>query len=74
VKLNPDIFKAYDIRGVYPNDLDEEGAHAIGVAFAAYLGAREIAVGYDMRLSSPSLKAAFVEGVLEQGVDVTDTG
>jgi len=74
VKLNPDIFKAYDIRGVYPNDLDEEGAHAIGVAFAAYLGSREIAVGYDMRLSSPSLKAAFVEGVLEQGVDVTEYG
>jgi len=74
VKLNPDIFKAYDIRGVYPNDIDEAAAKAIGAAFAVYLGSREIAVGYDMRLSSPSLKAAFVEGVTEQGVDVTDYG
>jgi phosphomannomutase len=74
VKLNPDVFKAYDIRGIYPTDIDEEAARAIGAAFAAYLGSREIAVGYDMRLSSPSLKAAFIDGVLEQGVDVTDYG
>jgi phosphomannomutase len=74
VKLNPDIFKAYDIRGIYPTDIDETAAKAIGSAFAAYLGSREIAVGYDMRLSSPSLKAAFVDGVTEQGVDVTDYG
>jgi phosphomannomutase len=74
VKLNPDIFKAYDIRGIYPTDIDETAAKAIGAAFAAYLGSREIAVGYDMRLSSPSLKAAFVDGVTEQGVDVTDYG
>jgi phosphomannomutase len=74
VTLNPDIFKAYDIRGIYPTDIDEAGARAIGSAFAVYLGSREIAVGYDMRLSSPSLKAAFVEGVTEQGVDVIDYG
>ena len=74
MKLNPDIFKAYDIRGIYPNDLDEDAARAIGTAFASYLGSREIAVGYDMRLSSPSLKAAFVDGVLSQGVDVTEYG
>jgi phosphomannomutase len=74
VKLNPDIFKAYDIRGIYPTDIDEAAAKAIGSAFAAYLGSREIAVGYDMRLSSPSLKAAFLDGVTEQGVDVTDYG
>jgi phosphomannomutase len=74
VKLNRDIFKAYDIRGIYPTDIDEAGARAIGQAFAAYLGSREIAVGYDMRLSSPSLKAGFVDGVTEQGVDVTDYG
>ena len=74
MKLNPDIFKAYDIRGIYPTEIDETAARAIGAAFAAYLGSREIAVGYDMRLSSPSLKAAFVEGVTEQGVDVTDYG
>jgi len=74
VNLNPDIFKAYDIRGVYPTDLDEAGAKAIGAGFATYLGAREVAVGHDMRLSSPSLVAAFIDGVTEQGVDVTDYG
>ena len=74
MNLNPDVFKAYDIRGLYPNDIDEAAAKAIGSAFAAYLGSREIAVGYDMRLSSPALKAAFIDGVLEQGVDVTEYG
>jgi phosphomannomutase len=72
--MNPDIFKAYDIRGVYPAEIDEAGAKAIGTGFAAYLGADEIAVGHDMRLSSPSLVAAFIEGVTEQGVDVSDYG
>ena len=74
MRLNPDIFKAYDIRGIYPTDLDETAAKAIGSAFAAYLGSREVAVGYDMRLSSPALKAAFVDGVTGQGVDVIDYG
>ena len=72
--MNPDIFKAYDIRGVYPDEIDEAGAKAIGTAFAAYLGANEIAVGHDMRVSSPSLVAAFIDGVTEQGVDVSDYG
>src|SRR5215510_4443898 len=72
--MNPDIFKAYDIRGVYPTEIDEAGAKSIGVAFANYLGADEIAVGHDMRVSSPSLVAAFIEGVTEQGVDVSDYG
>jgi len=74
VTLTPGIFKAYDIRGVYPDDIDEAGAKAIGAGFATYLGAREIAVGHDMRLSSPSLVAAFIDGVTEQGVNVTDYG
>jgi phosphomannomutase len=72
--MNPDIFKAYDIRGVYPGEIDEAGAKAIGTGFAAYLGADEIAVGHDMRVSSPSLVAAFIDGVTEQGVDVSDYG
>jgi phosphomannomutase len=72
--MNPDIFKAYDIRGVYPTEIDEAGAKAIGTGFATYLGADEIAVGHDMRVSSPSLVAAFIEGVTEQGVDVSDYG
>jgi phosphomannomutase len=72
--MHPDIFKAYDIRGVYPGEIDEAGAKAIGRGFAAYLGAEEIAVGHDMRVSSPSLVAAFIDGVTEQGVDVSDYG
>jgi phosphomannomutase len=72
--LDPTIFKAYDIRGVYPGEVNEVGARAIGAAFAAYLRARRIAVGRDMRLSSPALAAAFIDGAVSQGVDVVDYG
>jgi phosphomannomutase len=72
--LTPDIFKAYDIRGTYPNQINEEGARAIGGAFVAYLKARRIAVGRDMRLSSPQLAQSFIDGALEQGADVVDYG
>jgi len=74
MKLNPDIFKAYDVRGVYPGDINEAGARAIGAAFIAYLKAKRIAVGRDMRVSSPSLAIAFIEGVTSQGADVVDYG
>jgi len=72
--INPDIFKAYDVRGVYPGEVNEAGARAIGAAFVAYLKAKRIAVGRDMRLSSPALAAAFIEGATEQGADVVDYG
>jgi phosphomannomutase len=72
--LNPDIFKAYDVRGTYPDQIDEKGARAIGAAFVAYLKAERIAVGRDMRLSSPSLAHAFIEGATGQGADVVDYG
>jgi phosphomannomutase len=74
VKLNPGIFKAYDVRGVYPNEIHEDGARAIGAAFVAYLQAGRIAVGRDMRLSSPALAAAFIEGATSQGAHVVDYG
>jgi len=74
MKLNPGIFKAYDVRGTYPDELNEPIARAIGVAFAAYLKPSRIAVSRDMRVSSPSLAEAFVDGVLSQGVDVVDYG
>jgi phosphomannomutase len=74
VSLNPEIFKAYDVRGLYPDQVHEEGARAIGGAFAAYLKARTIAVGRDMRLSSPALAQAFIEGATAQGADVVDYG
>jgi phosphomannomutase len=72
--VNPSIFKPYDVRAIYPTEVDETTAHAIGRAFVAYLRARRIAVGRDMRLSSPSLAAAFIAGAREQGADVVDFG
>ena len=74
MKLNPDIFKAYDVRGTYPDEVHEEAARAIGTAFVAYLGAKHIGVGRDMRLSSPALAAAFIDGAIAQGAEVVDYG
>jgi phosphomannomutase len=73
-RVNLSIFKAYDVRAVYPSEIDESAARAIGRAFVAYLHAARIAVGRDMRVSSPSLAAAFIEGVRAQGADVVDFG
>ena len=72
--LNPDIFKAYDVRGVYPGEVNEEAARAIGAAFVVYLKAKRIGVSRDMRLSSPTLAAAFIDGATAQGADVVDYG
>jgi phosphomannomutase len=72
--VHPEIFKAYDVRGIYPGEIDESVARQIGRAFIAYLGAKRIAVGRDMRLSAPSIAAAFIEGAREQGADVVDYG
>src|SRR5215470_6482617 len=72
--LNPGIFKAYDVRGLYPSEVNEDAARAIGGAFVAYLAAKRIAVGRDMRLSSPALAAAFIDGATAQGADVVDYG
>jgi phosphomannomutase len=72
--INPNIFKAYDVRGLYPSEVNEDAARAIGRGFVSYLQAKRIAVGRDMRLSSPSVAAAFVDGAREQGADVVDYG
>ena len=72
--VNTDIFKAYDVRGLYPSELDEQTFRAIGRAFVSFLGAKRIGVGQDMRLSSPSLTAAFMEGARTQGADIVDYG
>jgi len=68
------IFKAYDVRGLYPAEVNEEAARLIGGAFVAYLQARRIAVSRDMRLSSPALAAAFIDGATAQGAEVVDYG
>src|SRR5919106_1295319 len=72
--INPSIFKAYDVRGLYPQEVNEEAARLIGRGFVAYLKAQRIAVSRDMRLSSPSMAAAFIEGARAQGADVVDYG
>ena len=64
------IFKAYDVRGVVPTDLDVEAARRIGIGFARFAGAGRIAVGRDCRVSSPDLADALVAGITSQGVDV----
>src|SRR5713226_9808396 len=74
MNINADIFKAYDVRGVYPDEVNEEVAFDIGAAFVAHLRAKRIAVGRDMRLSSPALAAAFIEGATSRGADVVDHG
>src|SRR5919204_963590 len=68
------IFKAYDVRGVVPEELDEDIARRIGAAFAEWSGAPRIAVGRDCRLSSPGLAAALIEGIASRGTDVSDLG
>jgi phosphomannomutase len=74
MNISPDIFKAYDIRGVYPGEINEAIARQIGRGYAAYLTAGTVAVARDMRISSPSIAAAFIEGVAMQGVNVVDYG
>jgi phosphomannomutase len=68
------VFKAYDVRGVVPGELDADLARRIGAAFAAWSGAPEILVGRDCRLSSPDLAAALTEGATSRDVDVVDLG
>ncbi|HWE64531.1 MAG TPA: phosphomannomutase/phosphoglucomutase, partial [Chloroflexota bacterium] len=72
--IDPEIFKAYDVRGIYPDQLNEETAHAIGSATIAQLGVSRIAVGHDMRVSGPALTGALIKGMVEQGAEVTDLG
>ena len=78
--VNPSIFRAYDIRWIYPNELDETAAYKIGRAFAVYLKENEVnkpekvIIGYDARISSPVLKRSFIEGITDEGVDIWDIG
>jgi len=79
MKINPSIFKAYDIRGIYPSELNEEVIYKIGRAYAVLIqkenkGKLTVAVGEDMRLSSPKLKEALVKGLVTQGVNVVEIG
>jgi phosphomannomutase len=68
------IFKAYDVRGVYPDELDDDVARRVGNAFVAFTGTAQVLVGHDMRPSSEPLRAAFADGATLAGADVVDLG
>jgi phosphomannomutase len=72
--LDPKVFKAYDVRGLYPDELDEQGAEAIGRAYVERYEPQRIAVGRDMRLSSPTIQKAVMSGAAKAGCDVVDLG
>jgi phosphomannomutase len=72
--LDPKVFKAYDVRGIYREELDEDGAYAIGRAYVEQFEPSKIAVGHDMRTSSPAMAAAFTDGAADAGADVLDLG
>src|SRR5437660_4075222 len=72
--IDPAIFKAYDVRGIYGQDLTDEIAYRIGRAAAQYLHVPEIGVVRDMRLSSPQLAAALIRGITDQGANAIDLG
>jgi phosphomannomutase len=72
--LDPKVFKAYDVRGLYGAELDEEGAYAIGRAYVEQFDPRGVAVGRDMRIHAPAMERAVMEGAADGGADVVDIG
>jgi phosphomannomutase len=72
--LDPKVFKAYDVRGIHGVDMDEDGAYRVGRAYVEQFEPRTVAVGRDMRVSSPTMAAAAMEGVADAGADVLDLG
>ncbi|HEV3195617.1 MAG TPA: phosphomannomutase/phosphoglucomutase, partial [Candidatus Cybelea sp.] len=75
-KVDPTIFKSYDVRGVYPSELNEDVAYAIGRCFVPLIGSQRltVAVGRDMRPSGRKLSDGFARGASEAGADVVDIG
>jgi phosphomannomutase len=72
--LDPKVFKAYDVRGMYPSELDEKGAYAVGRGYVEQFEPRRMAVGRDMRLTSPAMARAVIDGAADAGADVVDIG
>src|SRR5881275_366016 len=80
--MDPTIFKAYDVRGVYGEQLDADGAYRIGRAFARVLGDEEgkpvdelrVGLGHDMRLTAPEMAGRYADGIRDEGADVIDVG
>ena len=74
MKISNKGFGAYDIRGIYPEDVNEELAYRIGRSFPGLFAAKKVAVGHDIRLSGPAIRDALVKGLTESGCDVVDIG
>jgi phosphomannomutase len=74
MSINSKVFKAYDIRGIYPSEINEELAYQLGRAVVKFSQAKEVVVGRDMRLSSPSLSQALQKGIVDSGAQVLDIG
>jgi len=74
MKINPQIFKSYDIRGIYPDELNEDTAFSVGRAFVKHTGAKSVVVGRDARLGGPALFKALAQGILAEGAKVYDIG
>ena len=74
MRIKTACFKAYDIRGRVPNELNEEIAYRLGRALVEMLQAKDIVVGQDMRLESPSLAEALIQGLTDAGAHVIDIG
>ncbi|MBW3623561.1 MAG: phosphomannomutase/phosphoglucomutase [Armatimonadetes bacterium] len=74
MNVDPGIFKAYDIRGIVPAQLNPEAAYYIGRAFASFIGGPRVVVGRDMRLSGPAIFDAVTRGLMDQGMDVCNIG
>jgi phosphomannomutase len=72
--LDPKVFKAYDVRGIYPTEIDEDGGRAVGRAYVEQFEPKRIAVGRDMRVSSPQMAAAAIEGAAAAGAEIVDIG
>ncbi len=72
--LSPDAFKAYDVRGIYPTELDEDGGYRIGRAFVEQFSPARVAIGHDMRVSSPTMAEAVRRGACDAGAEVLDLG
>lgn len=68
------VFKAYDVRGIVPDEVDADLAYKVGRALVRFLRPEHVAVGHDMRVSGPSLAAAMIDGIRDQGADAIDVG
>ena len=74
VKMKKEIFREYDIRGIYPTELDINGAYTFGRSFASYIEEKKVIIGYDNRESSLPLHEALVAGLMESGAQILDLG